>query len=141
MAKPIEVVAISGRFPQLSLLVGQAIRFGIVGLLATLLHTAVFSTLEALTAITPEVANFLAFLCAVSVSYFGNVRFTFRQTHNRMLLLRFLATALAGYFVNHVNIVLVVRILDLPWPYVLPGMLVVAPALLFITNKIWVFRA
>ena len=58
-----------------------------------------------------------------------------------MLLLRFLVTALAGYFVNHVNIVLVVRILDLPWPYVLPGMLVVAPALLFITNKIWVFRA
>ena len=56
----------------------QFLRYGIVGVLNTALHAAVFFSLVAV-GFTQAIGNFLAFLIAVTFSFFANARFTFAQ--------------------------------------------------------------
>ena len=52
--------------------------YGLVGLVNTAVHAAVFFSLVALGA-AQSVGNLVAFLVAVTVSFFANARFTFKQ--------------------------------------------------------------
>lgn len=111
--------------------------FGLVGVAATLLHAAVFSISTTALQIEPQLANVIAFLCALPVSYIGNMYLTFGR---RPKLSRFLVTAFAGYALNAAN-VHAVQALDLPSLWAVPGMIVIVPALLFLLSLFWVFRA
>ena len=56
----------------------QFVRYGVVGILNTALHAAVFFSLVAI-GFAQAMGNFLAFLVAVTFSFFANARFTFSQ--------------------------------------------------------------
>lgn len=58
---------------------GEFIRFGLVGILNTAVDLASFSLLHRLLGLDPLIANGLAFLIAVSNSYWLNRRWTFRK--------------------------------------------------------------
>ena len=53
-------------------------RYGVVGILNTALHAAVFFSLVAV-GFAQAIGNFLAFLVAVTFSFFANAKFTFSQ--------------------------------------------------------------
>ena len=56
----------------------EFVRYGLVGVVNTAVHAAVFFSLVALGA-AQSVGNLVAFLVAVTVSFFANARFTFKQ--------------------------------------------------------------
>lgn len=117
-------------------IVRQVGSFGIVGLLATGVHFIVFSILSAL-GVDPILSNVVAFCSAVPVSFYGNRSLTFKVDGN---IARFVVMSLIGFGMNHANVWIVTRSLDLPWVFALPGMLLAVPAFSFFVSKFWVYR-
>lgn len=64
----------------------QFVRYGLIGVLNTALHGVIFFALTAV-GFAQAIGNFLAFLVAVTFSFFANARFTFSQ---RPSLVKFL---------------------------------------------------
>lgn len=78
--------------------VGRIVRFGLVGIVATLVHMSVALGLANLFAVPLQAANLSAFLVAFTVSFAGHHRLTFRSRHSvRRTMPRFAATATTGY--------------------------------------------
>jgi len=74
-------------------------RFGGVGVLATLVHIAVAAAVFSFwTSLSPFLTNVLAFLVAFQVSLWGHRRFTFRRRGRSG---RFLLIALTGFIANN----------------------------------------
>jgi len=65
----------------------RLIRFGVVGLSATMTHAAILWALVEFLHVRPSIATVCGFLVAFNVSYFGHYYFTFRSTepHDRAL--------------------------------------------------------
>lgn len=110
--------------------------FGLVGLSATALHALVFSILS-WWGVTPLIGNFVAFCCAVPVSFYGNRYLTFKSNGN---ILKFAVMSAAGFAMNHANVWFVTHFLEMSWKYALPGMLIVVPAFSFVISKLWVYE-
>ena len=110
--------------------------FGIIGLSATVVHTIVFSLLV-WTGYDPLASNFIAFCCAVPVSFYGNRYLTFKTRGN---FPKFVTMAFCGFVLNHSNVWIVTDFLGLNWKYALPGMLGVVPVFSFMISKMWVYR-
>lgn len=62
-----------------STLPGEVIKFGLIGLCATLVHATVGYILASEAQMSAHVANFIGFLSAWSVSFFGHSHLTFRN--------------------------------------------------------------
>lgn len=118
----------------------QAATFAAVGLAATGTHVAAALAFRGLAGLAPLTANFLAYLCAVGVSYLGNARLTFgRPALQGGQLLRFLVVSLFGLGLTQaLTWTLVTR---LGWPFAagLAVVAVVTPAATFTAAKLWAF--
>jgi putative flippase GtrA len=122
-------------------------RFAIVGVLATLLHSAVYSLLITVTPIAPLLANLLAFASALSMSFFGHQRWTFKEAGERAVAHggsvahfgRFFLTSVLGLALNSAAVYVVVNGLGLEPIYAVVPMLFVVPPITFICMKLWVF--
>jgi putative flippase GtrA len=115
----------------------EAVRFGVVGGMATLVHLAVA---WGLLAVWPELnllaVNLLSFAVAVFVSYFGHMHFTFAR---RGRAHRFLLTALVGLLVNNGLLLLIANMTE--WRYLAVVVATLAaPVVVFLMSKFWVFR-
>lgn len=113
--------------------------FGLVGLTAAAVHTAVFAALRA--HLWAELANALGFVVAFGVSFVGHRHFSFADTTTGVgqSLLRFGITALLGFAANELSFVLMWRVLE--WP-ALPSLwiaMVVAAAQTFLLGRFWAF--
>jgi putative flippase GtrA len=120
-------------------LLAQLLRFGVVGLLATALHAGVYGLAVSRFAIAPLLANPLAFAVAFSISFVGHHRWTFAGHGADGAMPRFLATALLGLASNQCLVWLLVEHLGLPPLSGLLGILLLTPALVFVTSKYWAF--
>lgn len=76
------------------LLFGEAVRFGLVGLSATLLYVALFWLLTSELSLIPAVSAIFASIISIVASYIGHYFFTFRHSgsHFRSMT-RFLAVS------------------------------------------------
>ncbi len=110
--------------------------FGLVGLSATALHAIIFAGLS-WWGVTPLIGNFVAFCCAVPVSFCGNRYLTFKADGN---FPRFVFMSAIGFGLNHTNVWFVTDLLAMDWTYALPGMLIVVPVFSFIVSKMWVYE-
>lgn len=122
-------------------LIKQLFRFGVVGGVATLLNSAVFIILVNALKIEPLLGNFLAFLAAFSVSYFGHSWWTFKHTrHSKEKVMKFLLTSLIGLAVNSAFVwILMHKLHQSAYVATLP-MIFVTPLFIFFINKSWVFK-
>lgn len=85
-------------------------RFGLVGLLATVVHIAIVWVLLALTNIVPVLANTLAFMVAFCISFVGNYLWTFRSPGSpRRAIFRFFVIAASAFIVNTLVLAFLVR--------------------------------
>lgn len=117
--------------------VGTLMRFGGVGVAATLVHLAVAGASFWLwPTISPFIANLLAFLVAFQVSFWGHRHFTFRRNGKGH---RFFVLALAGFALNNgvLGALLAATSLDGFVAIVLATFTV--PLLMYIAARFWAF--
>lgn len=121
----------------------EIIRFGVVGVAATVVHFGMLSLGVELLGIIPAVANGLAFLCAVGVTYFGQSLWVFRDHGGRSStqLLRFAASLALGFLANMAVMAVATQGLGLSYRI---GFLIgcfLVPMLSYVVNRFWVFRS
>lgn len=117
----------------------QLLKFGVVGGISTLINSVVFLLLVDFFKVPPLLGNFLAFLCAFSISYLGHAKWTFDRDHNTKRLTKFLVVALLGLGMNSSFVWLLSYVLHQPPIIVLIPMIFITPMILFFINKLWVF--
>jgi putative flippase GtrA len=123
--------------------IGQVIRFGITGVVATALQSAVYWLLATFAGVAPLVANTFGYLCAVVAGYAMHSQFSFRghgtRDNKARTTSRFVIVSLLSYALNSFFVWLLVGMMHGPtwWP-VIP-FFVVTPAVTFVLHRHWVF--
>jgi putative flippase GtrA len=118
----------------------RALRFGLVGILATGIHVGIYFLAVLVLGIVPTIATALAFLVALTISYTLNHRWTFRaKGGHRRYFIRYLIIALTGSVLNMTIMHLCTTVLG--WSHYLGLVIVVLtiPPLTFLGNLLWGF--
>lgn len=120
--------------------IGQISRFGVVGIVATLLHMVVVWTLIQTTALHPLLANLIAFGVAFGLSFAGHYFWTFASDliwHQAAL--RFFLIAVSGFLLNTIILVGLIRAewIDAQWAAVISTAIV--PVFTYLLSRFWGF--
>lgn len=117
----------------------QIMRFGMVGISATLLHLCIALTLNFVFGVSPQAANLIAFSCALIVSFLLHHSFSFRSTRKRAEALpRFFVAAGSGYLASAVGLAQL-ETMSLPTSISLILSACLIPAVSYFVNRYWVF--
>jgi putative flippase GtrA len=125
-------------------LVGQLVRFGLVGGFVTALGAGTYWVAATFLGVTPLLANLLGYLIAVAVGYVLHSRVSFKGHGSRdnplQRTTRFFIVSLVSLLLNSIFVYVLTHLLGGPtwWPVV--PMLFVTPILTFLLNRLWVFR-
>jgi putative flippase GtrA len=120
----------------------RIVRFGLVGISATIAHLGTWTLLVELWALNPLLASTLGVCVSFWISYFGHQAFSFAvERDHRAYLVRFLIGSAIAFALN-LSIVSINTYL-LHWPYqVAQGVLaVVIPATSYLLSRFWIFRS
>ncbi len=126
-------------------LIQQGFRFGIVGILATLIHVALYVALVETTGVHPSWSNTIAFVIAFSVSFIGHFHWTFATPANAgqrpwgRPLLKFVLVALFGFLLNALAVYIVTDVAQISYLYATVFMMTVTPISVFVLSKLWAF--
>jgi putative flippase GtrA len=110
---------------------------------AGLTHLAVFFLLERfLPVVLPELANFLAFCVAFSISFLGHRNLSFRDTTRPMQqsLLRFIVVSILGFISNEIVFIFCLRLLTWPSWLTILASFAVAGAQTYGLSRFWAFH-
>jgi putative flippase GtrA len=119
---------------------GQLLRFGVVGVAATLVHLGTLRLGVERAGIPPAIANGIAFSTAVGVTYLGQALWVFhRFDHSLARFRRFAVSVLGGLLANVGIMAFAVQILGLHYLAGFVAALILVPAGTFVVNKFWVF--
>ena len=118
----------------------RALRFGLVGVVATATHMVVAIALLKLAGFHPVLANMTAFCVAFFVSLVGQTLFTFRSRLSLVIGVRFLLVALISLLVSTLTVWTMGRI-----PSVTPTLATLsgafcAPVVSYLFNSLWTYR-
>jgi len=120
--------------------VWKIIRFGFVGILATLMHIIVVTLLTYFTPLHPVIINTLAFAVAFCVSSTGHMIFTF-QVHNNQKnsLIKYFFVAVAALILSNILLAFMLK-QDFTSQYIaqLTAILSV-PIVTYIASRYWAF--
>lgn len=123
----------------------MAFRFAVVGLAATLTHSAVALALHSTGLLPALAANVAGFLTAFSVSFTGHHFWSFAalcdpgRTASRMR--RFFLLALAGFLINSGTLLGWLRLTNWPEDVGILVSIAIVPLLSFLGARFWAFKA
>jgi len=123
-------------------MIGQVVRFGLVGAAAAATHFGVAVACVRGFAIDPQIANVIGFLVAFSVSFLGQWRWTF-GAHDAPLaraLPSFFLVALTGFSVNALAYRLLLTRTSLRYDVALAIVLISVATMTFLLSRFWAFR-
>jgi len=124
-------------------LLGQLVRYGITGGLATLVNIGIYHAGIAFLALDPKLAWTLGFLGAVVTGYIIHSKWSFRGHGNRdnvgRNVFRFVLVSLISFSLNLFWVWLFVQHLRLPSWSPDPLVIGITPLLVFWLNRQWVF--
>ncbi len=123
-------------------MIGQVVRFGLVGVAAAATHLLVAVACVRLFAIDPQLANVVGFLFAFGVSFLGQWRWTF-GAHAAPLaraLPSYFFVALGGFAVNALAYRWLLTHTPLRYDAALALVVLGVAALTFILSRFWAFR-
>jgi putative flippase GtrA len=132
--------------PERRTILGQLIRFGLVGGFVTGLYAVVYSPLAKFHVVSPQIANFCGYITAVLTGYVLHSRWSFRGHGNRDnpagTTFRFFLVSLVSYALNAAFVFVLTdsKALGGPWWWPLIPIVFVTPAITFLLNRYWVFR-
>ncbi len=120
----------------------QVMRFGLVGLTALSVHLLSVMVLVKTWGISPLGANFLGFLLAFQVSYWGHYKWTFVADHvsHKRASLRFFILAGSTFGINELLYAGLLKTTELPYDVALLMVLIVISVSTFVLSKFWAFR-
>lgn len=117
-----------------------AVRFGLIGILATTIHITIVWTLISTTLISVLEANSIAFGCAFWVSFLGNYLFTFRAPGSpRKAIFRFMAITSGAFFLNSILLSTILEMRLLNPTLVTIGAAAIIPLVSFLASRFWGF--
>ncbi len=124
----------------MKVLLYQASRFFVVGLLAMATHFAIFSLLIRHN-MAPLVANVLAFLGAFQVSFWGHFYWSFRgmQASRRSAMVKFFAVATGSFLINEAMLATLLRWTALSSQIALLITLFTVALMTFLLSRFWAF--
>ena len=126
------------------MLIGQIVRYGLVGGVVTALQGAVYWLLSSQAGWDPQLSNVAGYLVAVATGFLAHGAITFRgqgaQSVAPVRLARFVGVSLISLALNAFWVWLTVTALGAPLWAPLPFMAVVTPGIVFVLNRQWVFR-
>ncbi len=119
----------------------QIIRFGTVGIGATLVHLAVAWLANHSAGLAPYGANAAGFAAAFTLSYLGHFFWTFaRRAGHRRHLPRFLVVSAMGYGLTNAVVWLVIGRMGGTFDAALAVILVTVPPTTWVLSRLWAFR-
>ncbi len=125
-------------------LLGQLVRYGITGLLASFINIGIYHACVVLGGLDPNLAWTIGFVGAAVAGYLMHGAFSFRghggRDRQHIRIGRFMIVSLISFGLNSFWVWLLVQYLALPlWaPY--PLVLGATPLLVFWLNRQWVFE-
>jgi putative flippase GtrA len=124
-------------------MLGQLVRFGIAGGLATALYTLVYSPLAGFKITSEQVANLCGYLVAMGSGYLMHSKWSFRGhgAEAKQTTWRFFVVSLVSLGINSFWVWLLTddAVLNGPWWWPLLPILFVTPLITFALNRLWVF--
>lgn len=124
----------------------RVLRFGIVGLLAAVVHYWVVIALVELLHIAPLKANVGGFAVAFWVSYFGHRHWTFADTlaahkaAQHSSFLRFLFVAVLGFCANELLFYLLLHYAGMRYYIALAVVVFTVAVMTYVLSRLWAFR-
>ncbi len=125
-------------------LLGQLVRYGLTGLLASFINIGIYHAFVRLAGLDPNLAWTIGFVGAAAAGYLMHGAFSFRghggRDRQHVRIVRFMVVSLISFALNSFWVWLLVQQMGLPiWaPY--PPVLLVTPLLVFTLNRQWVFE-
>lgn len=122
-------------------MIRQFVRFGLIGVVSTLVHVAVALLLHHLFGFSPLWSNAMAFMTAWMVSYVGNWVWTFEAatTHSHSAP-RFFIVALGGFALNQLIVLITSEWWGWPFWLALIPVVMIVPLVGFIASRYWAYR-
>ena len=120
----------------------QLLRFGMIGITATLVNFLVVVLLVELVKLHPLSANVFAFMTAFSVSYLGHQYWTFHdyEVNHKKAFRRFFTLSILSFAANEGLFFILLNTFHVYYTIALCLVLLVVPPVTFILNRCWVFR-
>jgi putative flippase GtrA len=120
---------------------GNLLKFGCVGVLATLTHLGVVALLVT-AGIHPLYANIFAFITAFNVSYLGHRYWTFNKNSSPHVtaITRFLGVAILSFLLNEFLFFLFLKFTALPYLLAIFIVLLIVTPTTFLLSRMWAFR-
>ncbi len=123
-------------------LIALMARYGIVGVLASVVHASIGLALHKLLGMDPFWAHATGWFGGLFTAYFGHYHFSFKDkgAHKKRFP-KFVVTALTGFTLHQGGVYLLVNHLQLDYStQALPILMVCVPVVTFLMSKFWVFR-
>ena len=131
--------------PKLPLLlteIGRLARFGIVGVLATLVYMTATTVAVEVFGFAAVSASILGQLTAATVSYLGHLYYSFGvASDHRTYLWRFLAVALVTFSMNGSVTHLLTEVIGVSYRVSVIVVAILIPLTNYLCNRFWVFRS
>ena len=122
-------------------LCSQLMRFGLVGVLATISHVGIAYGALQWGEFNPQLANIIGFFCAVGVSFFGHWRFTFQKNAMPWFYLRrFLVLAGLNWVISSLCVYIAPLSFGISDAQAILALTIVMPAFSFLVMRFFVFK-
>jgi putative flippase GtrA len=127
-----------------SALIGQITRYGVTGLIATAIQSAVYWLLATYAGMAPLAANVFGYIAAVAAGYVLHSQWSFkghgRRDNPARTTSRFVLVSLISFALNSFFVWLLTGVLEGPtwWPII--PFFFVTPVVTFMLHRHWVFR-
>ena len=119
-----------------------ALRFGVIGILATAIHIAVVWLLLSTSGLPTLLANTIAFINACGISFTGNYFWTFGAPGApRRALCRFLTISISAFFLNSLLLSAILQLQLFSPPLAASGSAAVIPLITFLASRFWGFKS
>jgi putative flippase GtrA len=120
---------------------GQILRFGAVGVVATLSHVLVAVLTESALKMGPQMANLAGYAVAVLVSYTGHALVTFNApVQSAARFLRFILVSLTGLATSSLTVWVVSDVLGQTFPVAMLCVAAAVPVVTYLGMRFWVFK-
>ena len=138
------MTVLDGWSPERRAFVAQAARYGVTGLIVTAISISAYLAALYLGGLAPQIANLVSYCVGVTLGYIAHSRYSFRGHGRRDNPLattsRFVGVSLVSLGLNGLWVWLLTERLGLPGWTPTPLMLTATPAVVFMLNRLWVFR-
>jgi putative flippase GtrA len=118
----------------------EVICFGLVGVTATLVHYVIALLAIEAVQVNIYVGNLTGYLCALSVSYFGHGKLTFRAALCHNVFRRFACVSLLTFCASELLLAGLENSLHLSHRIAMAIVVICVPAVSFALNKFWVYQ-